>query len=58
MKYGIVRRLRNPRYRFMETIMDTANTINKRQCGSANYMVVSRAVANRLNKEAYVNKRK
>ena len=58
MKYGIVRRLRNPRYRFMETIMDTANTINKRQCSSANYMVVSRAVANKLNKEAYVNKRK
>lgn len=42
----------------METIMDMANTINKRQCGSANYMVVSRVVANKLNKEAYVNKRK
>lgn len=58
MKYGIVRRLRNPRYRFMETVMETANTINKRKCGSANYIVISSEVANKLNKEAYVNKRK
>lgn len=58
MNIGIVRRLRNPRYRFMETIIEAANIINKRQCGSANYMVVSSAVANKLNKVLYVNKRK
>lgn len=58
MKYGIIRRLRNPRYRFMETIMETANAINKRQCSSANYIVISSAVANKLNKGLYVNKRK
>lgn len=58
MKNGIVRRLRNPRYRFMETIMETANAINKKQCGSASYIVVSSTVADKLNKGAYDNKRK